>query len=196
MKTDIIFILDKSGSMEHLTKDVIGSFRTFIRDQQKVDGECTMSLLTFDTNFNWIYKNRDIHNVPELEFSAGGNTALYDALGYAIESYEPSCKHCSGKTLFVIFTDGEENSSRKFNKGEIKKMIDHRKEGHNWDFVYLGANQDSFAEGGKISVSYGYIKNYTASPIGVYSAFSSLSHSVSGYRGTEEKVETFFEENV
>jgi hypothetical protein len=147
-KMDRIFILDRSGSMETCRTDTIGGFNAFLREQQAEGG--TLTLIQFDHEYIMHYANKPIAEVEpltEATFQPRGSTALLDAIGRAI-------KECKTQTIptVVILTDGQENASHNYTKAHIKDLITERQD-DGWTFVYLGANQDAFAEAGSIGIA-------------------------------------------
>lgn len=189
--TDITIILDRSGSMSHLRMDTIGGINTFLNDQKKLDGDkVLLTLVQFSTASEVIINKTDIVLVDPLtaqDYIPGGGTALLDAVGDAIykagkrfrsmqEAQRPS------KVLFVIITDGEENSSTRFTLGRIKDMITEQQEAYKWQFVFLGANQDSF----KTSHDYGIYafntSNYHNTATGVADMYGAMSFNVASFR--------------
>ena len=152
---DRVFLLDRSGSMETCWDDTIGGFNAFL-NEQKADGG-TLTLIQFDHEYQLIYENKPIGEVPPLTretFKPRGSTALLDAVGRAI-------KEVRTQTIptYVILTDGLENSSRKFTKAHIKDLIEERQK-DGWTFAYLGANQDAFAEAGSMGIAPCCTMNY------------------------------------
>jgi Mg-chelatase subunit ChlD len=141
-----IFLLDRSGSMESILNDTIGGYNSFVKSQIADGG--TMSLYLFDHEVSEVYKDVPIDKVEPLTvetFVPRGSTALLDAIGYIL-------KKETKKSVMIILTDGEENSSTKFTHAHIKDLTEMRaKDG--WDFVYLGANQDAFAAGAKLGIN-------------------------------------------
>lgn len=151
---DRVFILDRSGSMETCRDDTIGGFNAFLAEQ-KVDGG-TLTLILFDHEYEMIYERKSINDVEPLTtqtFVPRGSTALLDAIGKTI-------KNITAPTpTVVILTDGHENSSRDYTKAHIKDLVEQKtKDG--WTFVYLGANQDAFAEAGSIGIAPAATLNY------------------------------------
>lgn len=150
---NIHFILDRSGSMESCWDDTIGGFNSFLKSQSEFDSKIT--LVQFDHEYIVCYKDMAIKEAPVLTkatFEPRGNTALLDAIGRTI-------KECEEVATVVILTDGHENASRKFTKSHVKDLIDQKtKEG--WTFVYLGANQDAFAEAGSLGIAPGCTMDY------------------------------------
>lgn len=188
---DITVVLDRSGSMAPLVNDTIGGFNTFLKEQQEQPTPASLSLIQFDHEYSLHYAAKDIKVVDPLNertYVPRGSTALLDAVGKAIswtgtrlsntkEEDRPS------KVMVIIITDGQENDSTEFSKDKIKEMIEHQEKYYNWQFVFLGANQDSFAEAGSMGISLKGVTNYVADSIGVNAAFVSLSNNVSSYRG-------------
>ena len=152
---DRVFILDRSGSMESCWDDTIGGFNAFLAEQKPLGG--TMTLIQFDHEYLLTYETKPIEEVEPLTretFKPRGATALLDALGRAIKEI----KSATPPTV-VVLTDGEENSSTKYTKSHIKDLVEQRtKDG--WTFVYLGANQDAFAEAGSIGITPACTMNY------------------------------------
>ena len=151
--TDITVLLDRSGSMESIASDVVGGFSQFVEEQRKGAGEAVLSLVQFDSQaIDTLFTARPVHEVKlPIVFEPRGSTPLLDALGRTIvstgarlramkESDRPS------RVIFVAITDGLENASREYSLGRIHGMIQHQESAYNWDFVYLGANVDAFAE--------------------------------------------------
>jgi hypothetical protein len=147
------FILDRSGSMNSIVDDTIGGFNAFINSQREDGG--TMSLYLFDDKFDVIYEDIDIKDVKELTeetFIPRGSTALYDAIGTVIKKILDNPKSNNKiKNKIVIFTDGYENSSKKYTANHIKDLIEKNTK-NGWEFMYIGANQDSILEGSKLGI--------------------------------------------
>ena len=188
--TKIVFILDKSGSMAFCKNDVIGGFNTFIEEQKLLDGEAILSLILFSDHDEVLFDNVNIQNVEPLTDSTyipSGMTALYDAIGKAIDNtgillHEMKEEDRPEKVIFVIMTDGEENSSTTYTKSLVQEKTQHQQDKYNWEFIYLGANQDAMTEAQAIGI-HNYT-NYSASSFGTQSAYNTVSQSVSSYRNT------------
>ena len=148
--TEVVFILDASGSMYELTDDTIGGFNSMLREQKDLEGEVFVSTVTFNTQSKVIHDRLPIREVPDMtghDYCAGGGTALIDALGDAIRHISNVHKYIRKEdvpvhTLFVITTDGQENSSHKYSSKEVKEMVIEQQE-KGWEFVYLAANIDA-----------------------------------------------------
>ena len=149
--TEIIFILDRSGSMQGLEKDTIGGFNSLIEKQKKIEGDALISTVLFANESKVIHDRVDVKNVKpmtENNYITGGCTALLDAIGNAIHHISNIHKYARKEdvpehTLFVITTDGMENASRTYTYPKVKKLIENQKEKHGWEFMFLGANIDA-----------------------------------------------------
>ena len=149
--TELVFILDKSGSMAGLETDTIGGYNTMLKKQQMVDGECQITTVLFDNDYELLHDRIDIRAVSPItkkEYQIGGSTALLDAMGRTIQKIDNAQKHTAEeyraeKVMFVIITDGEENSSREFSLRKVKALIKRQKEKYAWEFIFLGANIDA-----------------------------------------------------
>lgn len=194
--TEIIFIVDRSGSMASIRKDMIGGFNTFLKEQKKLPTECKVSFYQFDSNYRQtncletIYEQRLLGDVPELTeetFVPRGGTPLYDAVAKAIRRTEERLANLAGgdrpeKVLIVCITDGEENESREWKAEQVKQMIENKEEKFKWEFVYLGANQDAWAVSNAMGVKASSTLGYIASPGGTDSMWKSLSDKTMKYR--------------
>lgn len=186
--TEIVFILDASGSMAHLAGDTIGGFNGFIESQKALDGKATVTTALFNSSWKLLHDGLDIHEVKPLtktDYIAGGMTAMLDAIGEIInkvqERHDELGVEKPEETMFVITTDGEENSSIKFTKAQIEKMIKHQTNGHGWKFMFLGANMDAVKEAEDIGISSNYATNYTYTAQGtsdVYTALNCVTKSI------------------
>lgn len=199
--TDIVVVLDRSGSMASVVNDTVGGFNSFVEEQKKQEGNARLTLVQFDTQYEMVHNGLDIQKVPSLEFSPRGGTALLDAIGRAINDTGARLrslpeKERPDKVIFVIITDGEENSSREFGHARIRDMIKHQSDKYSWEFVFLGANQDSFAVGGNIGITIGNILNYTNDSRGVNHVYSSVSKGITRHRSGGAVRGNFFDPNV
>ena len=159
-KLDIVFLLDRSGSMGGSESDTIGGYNSFINKERKNNTNSLVTTVLFDDNYEKLYDRVNISNIKKLteeEYYVRGCTALYDAIGKTITEMD---KNKPNKVLFVITTDGLENASREFNKTNIKKMIESHK---NYEFIFLGAGIDSYSEGESIGIRRENISNYSKS---------------------------------
>ncbi|MBR5753538.1 MAG: VWA domain-containing protein [Clostridia bacterium] len=188
--TELVFILDKSGSMSGLEADTIGGFNAMIEKQKKEEGEAFVSTLVFDTRVEVIHDRLPLDKVPELtekEYFVGGCTALLDAVGGAIHHIGNIHKYARKedvpeKTLFVITTDGMENASREYSYERVKKMIERQQDKYNWEFLFLGANIDAAAEAMRFGIDAGHAVDYHADREGTALNYEVLSETVSKVR--------------
>lgn len=204
MKKDttlIAVVLDRSGSMSSCRDDTIGGFNTFLSEQRKQPGEALITLTQFDDVYDIVYSKQNIKHTADLTeatYVPRGNTALLDAIGRTINDVGAQLKALPeserpSKVIFVIITDGQENASREYNRQRIMDMITHQRDKYNWEFVYLGANQDAIT----VATNYGILATnavgYTSSGKGTRSAFSAASKSMSNYRlSSNQKTQDFF----
>jgi hypothetical protein len=163
--TDITIVIDRSGSMSSIRSDAEGGINTFIESQKTEPGEALLTLVQFDTEYEFVHKGMPIGNVPHFHLVPRGSTALLDAVGRSInetgarlaaieESERP------GLVVFVIVTDGAENSSKEFTRAKIREMIEHQQSVYKWQFTFLAANQDAFAEGASMGIAQDGIAGY------------------------------------
>ena len=192
--TELVFILDKSGSMGGLETDTIGGYNSMLAKQQEVEGECHITTVLFDNNYELLHDRIDIKAVSpisEKEYQVGGSTALLDAIGRTIHKIGNAQKHTADdyraeKVMFVIITDGEENSSREYSAEKIKAQIERQKEKYGWEFVFLGANIDAIETAGRFGISADRAQNYHSDSEGVELNFRIISEAVSKYRECSE----------
>ncbi len=180
--TELVFILDRSGSMAHLESDTIGGYNSFIEKQKKEQGTATVTTVLFDDKFELIHENADITKVKPLtekEYYARGMTALFDAIGKTVNlvgnrhKFAPS-DQVPGKTMVIIITDGCENSSREYNLSAVKAIIERQKERFGWEFLFLGANMDAISAAGYIGISADRAATYKADGLGTQMNFDAV----------------------
>ena len=192
--TELVFILDKSGSMGGLETDTIGGYNAMLAKQQEVEGECHITTVLFDNNYELLHDRIDIKAVSpisEKEYQVGGSTALLDAIGRTIHKIGNAQKHTADdyraeKVMFVIITDGEENSSREYSAEKIKAQIERQKEKYGWEFVFLGANIDAIETAGRFGISADRAQNYHSDSEGIELNFRVMSEVVAEYRECSE----------
>lgn len=198
-KLDIVCILDMSGSMCSIIDTARKGFNQFLKEQKESGNKIKFTLMFFDTNFYVPYKNISIHKVKKVTedtYYANGGTALYDAIGTCIDDYIDDLaivkkKKRADKTLFVILTDGEENSSRTYHRELIKNMVENMRENLNTEFIYLGANQDSCFVAESMGMSGNNAFNYDATDNGITVAYSKISTATSYYASNDVKENLF-----
>lgn len=169
IEMDIVFILDRSGSMSEIESDTIGGYNSYINNQK--DKNVLVTTVLFDDQYEMINNRKHISEVNKLtnkEYYVRGSTALLDAIGNTIKFMD---KSINKKVIFIITTDGYENASREYNKEQIKELI----KGHSkWEFIYVGANIDSYEEGRKLGIKDNNISNYKKDKRGVSKLFDSI----------------------
>ncbi len=179
---DITIVLDRSGSMSNVATDTIGGFNTFLDSQKKTPGTATFTLHQFDGKFETVVNAEDIQKVQDLTsktFVPRGMTALLDAIGRSVTDAGARLEKLPegerpAKVIFVILTDGYENSSREFTREQIFKMVEHQKEKYSWEFVYLGANQDAIQVGGSLGINAQSSMTYASNTLGTQALYRGL----------------------
>lgn len=189
--TYLIFVIDRSGSMASIRNDMIGGFNAFIKGQKDANlGQSRVFAYKFDDVYEPMFEDIDLNDVPQLDtnnYVPRGMTALYDAMATTIDNIGARLAAMKeedrpSKVLVVTITDGEENVSRKFNQQQVADRIKTQREQFNWDFAYIGANQDAWAVGQSIGYTAGTTLDYDASSDGVAYAFDNLSKGTTMYR--------------
>ena len=199
--TEIVFIIDRSGSMNGLESDTIGGFNSMIAKQQKEEGEAIISTVLFDDKTDVIHDRvpiRDVKNLTEEDYRVRGCTALLDAVGGAIDHIGKIHKYAReedrpAKTLFVITTDGLENASRYYSFKDIKRMIERQKEKYSWEFLFLGANIDAIKVAANMGIGKDRAANYNCDETGTALNYQVLEKAVSCVRKcrSADMAETF-----
>ena len=188
--TEIVFILDRSGSMSGLEADTIGGYNSLIAKQKKEEGEAYISTVLFDDMCEVLHDRVGIEKIEPMtdrEYFVRGSTALLDAIGGAIHHIGNVHKYARDedrpeKTLFIITTDGQENSSSKYTYEKVKHMVQRQKEKFGWEFLFLGANIDAIAEAGRFGIKADRAVNYHCDREGTAVNYESLSRAVSRVR--------------
>ena len=191
--TEMVFILDRSGSMSHLVDDTIGGFNSMIEQQKNEDGDAYITTVLFDHEYEMLHDHVDIKDVKPItnkEYYARGMTALLDALGRTIYSVGERLNNTPEderpeKVIFVITTDGFENASQEFTKSGVKKMIEHQQEKYSWTFMFLGANMDAVGEAASLGMNPQFARTYTASDIGTQSVYRAVADSITTARNCD-----------
>lgn len=188
--TELVFILDRSGSMAGLEKDTIGGFNSLIEKQRKEPGTAAVSTVLFDNESKVIHDRLPLENIPPMtdkEYYVRGCTALLDAVGGAIHHIGNVHKYARredvpDKTLFVITTDGMENASRRYDYERVRKMIQRQKERYGWEFIFLGANIDAAAEAKRFGIAPERAANYHCDEAGTALNYEVISDVVCAVR--------------
>ena len=188
--TELVFILDRSGSMSGLERDTIGGFNSMIEKQKKEAGEAVVSTVLFDNESVVIHDRLPLSKVPpmtEEEYFTRGCTALLDALGGAIHHIGNVHKYARKedvpeKTMFIITTDGYENASRRYDYHKVRKMIERQKEKYGWEFLFLGANIDAAAEAKRFGISADRAVNYKCDEEGTALNYEVIGDAVRAVR--------------
>ena len=188
--TEMVFILDRSGSMSGLESDTIGGFNSLIKKQRKQDGECLVSTVLFDHVSEVLHdrvKLSEIKKMTEDDYTVRGCTALIDAIGCAIHHIGNIHKYARKEdvpenTMFVIMTDGMENASHIYSSKEVKKMIEHRKKKYGWEFLFIGANIDSVETAGHFGIGADRAVNYHADKKGTAVVFDTIAETICSVR--------------
>ena len=188
--TEIVFILDRSGSMSGLEADTIGGFNSMIEKQKRAEGEALVSTVLFD-NISEVIHDRvsvqDITPMTDKEYTVRGCTALLDAIGGAIHHIGNVHKYARAEdvpehTMFVITTDGMENANRRYDSEKVKKMIEHQKEKYGWEFLFLGANIDAVETAKHFGISEDRAVNYHSDSEGTQLNYEVLSEAICAVR--------------
>ena len=186
--SELVFILDRSGSMSGLEKDTIGGFNSLIQKQRKEKGKCYVSCVLFDDVQEVIYDRVPLNEVKKMtqkQYYARGCTALLDAMGGAIHHIGNVHKYSKeeiGKTLFIIITDGLENSSKRYTYVTIKQIVERQKEKYGWEFIFIGANMDVIQEANKFGIDQAV--RYACDEEGTALNYSVLSENIIKMRTT------------
>jgi hypothetical protein len=184
--TDIIVVLDRSGSMQSIGTSTVEGFNSFIKEQKAAEGEANITLVQFDSEYQVDYKNQPINETVDLilgeTFVPRAMTALFDAVGRTIN--ETKTKN---DVVFVIITDGMENASREFDKKNVFEMIK-EKETKGWNFIFLGANQDAIQAGGELGIKAGNSMTYNANAGSVNTMYANISAKIGNFRSAKMNV--------
>ena len=188
--TELVFILDRSGSMSGLERDTIGGFNSMLEKQRKEPGDAVVSTVLFDNGTEVIHDRVAIADVPNLtdkEYFVRGCTALLDAVGGAIHHIGNIHKYARKedvpeKTLFIITTDGMENASRRYTYDKVRHMIERQKECYGWEFLFLGANIDAAAEAKRFGIDESMAANYRCDEVGTALNYEVISEAITSVR--------------
>lgn len=186
--TLIAALLDRSGSMASIKSDTEGGFNTFIEEQAKLPGVVDVTLAQFDTHFDWVYRNVPIADVPPLRLEPRGGTALLDGIGRLVTSvgkdlFERPEHLRPGLVVVVITTDGQENSSLRWNIRMVRDLITQQQDVYRWKFIFLGANIDAVDTGASYGIPTASSLTYAANTMGTQAVYAAASNSVTNLRG-------------
>ena len=190
--TELVFILDRSGSMSGMEKDTIGGFNSLISKQKKEDGKALISAVLFDDRQEVLYDRVDLEKIEtmnENQYYVRGCTALLDALGGAVHHIGNVHKYAREedrpeKTIFIIITDGMENSSRRYTYEKVRAMVERQKDRYGWEFLFLGANMDAIAAAGRFGIQAERAVNYECDREGTKLNYEVISRAVSRVRAS------------
>ncbi len=201
--TELVFILDRSGSMSGLETDTIGGFNSMLEKQKNESGEAFVTTVLFDDKYQLLHDRKDIkliNAITEKEYYVRGSTALLDAIGRTINNIGKTLSDTieeerPDKVLFVIITDGMENSSREFSYEKIKEMVEHQKSKYAWDFMFLGANIDAIMTAGSFGISADMAANFISDSVGTQLNYRVVSEAVSSFR-KGKKVDSSWKDEI
>ncbi|HRY12886.1 MAG TPA: hypothetical protein P5309_04840 [Syntrophomonadaceae bacterium] len=189
--TELVFILDRSGSMAGLESDTIGGYNAMLKKQKAEAGEAIVTTVLFDDDYQLLHDRIDIRGIKpitEKDYYVRGSTALLDALGRTISKIGNAQRHTSDelraeRVLFVITTDGMENASREYSYAKIRHMVERQQQKYGWEFIFLGANIDAFDTAGRMGIRADRTANYHADSVGTELNFAAVSDAVTQIRG-------------
>ena len=200
--TEIVFILDRSGSMAGLEADTIGGYNSMLEKQKQEEGEAFVSTVLFDSEIEVLHDRISIDSIEPItgdEYYVRGTTALLDAVGGAIHHIGNVHKYARDedvpeKTLFIITTDGMENSSYKYSYRKVKHMVERQKEQYGWEFIFLGANMDAVKVAARMGIDADRSSSYVNDGIGIRKNYEAVSMAMSCMSGGEEIIPEFLSE--
>ena len=202
--TELVFIIDKSGSKSGLESDTIGGFNSLIKKQKKEEGDALISVVFFNDNQDVVLDRVDINKVKELteeEYVCMSCTALLDAVGDSIKHIRNIHKYARKedipeKTVFVIMTDGLENASEKYRYHDVKRLIERAKEESKWEFLFLGANIDAIGEAKNLGIEEDYAVEFCCDEEGIELNYEAVSDAVKMMRCCDEKLSGDWKRNI
>ena len=200
--TELVFILDRSGSMSGLEADTIGGFNAMLEKQKKQDGKCYVSTILFDDESKVLHDRKELQEVPKMtedDYTVRGCTALMDALGGAIHHIGNIHKYARpddvpANTMFIITTDGMENASRIYSSDKVKQMIKHQKEKYGWEFLFIGANIDAVETAARYGIDESRAVNYRADAKGTKVLYQTVATAVVNMRANQKLDKNWNEE--
>lgn len=189
-RTELVFILDRSGSMAGLEADTIGGFNSLLARQKEIAGDVTVTTVLFDDQYELLLDRVQIEHVEPIgpdDYFVRGSTALLDAIGKTINKIGAVQKHGgpsqrASHVMFVITTDGLENASREFSAGKIRQMVEHQQKTYGWEFIFLGANIDAIATAADIGIRASRAANFHADEGGIVLNYHAINEAVTALR--------------
>jgi hypothetical protein len=196
--TDLTLVVDRSGSMQDIRDDAQGGVNALLADQAKLAGEALVTLVQFDDVYEFVHRAVPVAQVPPYELHPRGSTALLDAVGRAIDetgarlAAMPEAER-PGLVVFVVMTDGHENASREFTREQVRQMIEHQQTAYQWKFTFLGADQDAYAEAGRLGMDAQAAARFDKTRVGAaYDAMSKKMARMRGQRAAGQAVDNQF----
>jgi len=188
--TELVFILDRSGSMAGLETDTIGGYNSVLAQHKTAEGECRITTVLFDNLYELLHDRIDIRAINPLtaeEYQVRGSTALLDAIGQTIDKIGNAQKHTAEeyraeKVMFVIITDGMENASRLYSSDQVKRMIERQKEAYGWEFIFLGANIDAVQTAAQFGIARDRAQTYLADAQGSRVVYDAVAQVTTAFR--------------
>lgn len=188
--TEMVFILDRSGSMAGLESDTIGGYNAMMEKQKQVPGEAVVTTVLFDDQYEILHDRinlKGITAITDKEYYVRGSTALLDAVGKTINKIGNALKHTAEEdraenVMVVITTDGLENASREFSYEKVRNMIEHQKSKYGWEFIFLGANIDAIATAARFGINENRATNFHADSVGISKNYAGISETLSCLR--------------
>ena len=201
--TELVFILDRSGSMAGLEADTIGGFNAMLAKQKKAEGEAIVTTVLFDHQYELLHDRINVKGISPMtdeDYEVRGTTALLDAIGFTIQKIvnvqkKTSEEERAEKVLFVITTDGMENASHEFTADKIKKMVQHQKVKYGWEFLFLGANIDALTTAAKFGIEEDFAVDYHSDEVGTQLNYEAVNEAVSNIR-SGKKIERNWKEGI
>ena len=201
--TELVFILDRSGSMAGLEADTIGGFNAMLAKQQKAVGEAIVTTVLFDHQYELLHDRINVKGISPMtdeDYEVRGTTALLDAIGFTIQKIvnvqkKTSDEERAEKVLFVITTDGMENASHEFTADKIKKMVQHQKVKYGWEFLFLGANIDALTTAAKFGIEEDFAVDYHSDEVGTQLNYEAVNEAVCNIR-SGKKIERNWKEGI
>ncbi len=181
-KTEVVIVIDRSGSMDSIKTDVEGGLKTFLNEQKKAAGECYVTLYQFDDIIEKVFENKNVQEINSISIVPRNSTALRDAIGKAVSETGERLEKTSendrpGLVIVCIVTDGMENVSKEYSQARIKEMIEHQENVYNWKFLFVGANQDAVKVGAGLGINANSSMTYNTNSSSIGATFMSLSTS-------------------